>query len=59
MDPASRLIYLGITIIALGVVMTSAMGGLPRPVGLVFIGIGGVLFILGMRRRRDDHSGSG
>jgi hypothetical protein len=30
-----------------------------QPVGLVFIGIGGVLFILGMRRRPDDHSGSG
>ncbi len=54
MDAATGQIFLGITIIALGVVMTTAMQGLPQPLGLVVVGIGGVLFVLGMRKRRDE-----
>ncbi len=53
MDAARSQVYLGITMIALGVVMTTAMHGLPQPVGLVVVGIGGVVFILGMRKRKD------
>lgn len=57
MDDATRLIYLGMAIIGLGVVMATSMDGLPQPVGLVLLAVGGVVFVLGLRRRRDDGSG--
>ena len=47
-------IYFGIIIIALGIVVTSAMEGIPRPLGLVFIGIGGIFFILGMKKKKEE-----
>ena len=43
---------MGITIIALGVNMTSAMQAIPRPLGLLFIGIGGV-FHFGNKREKE------
>ncbi|MBD3383922.1 hypothetical protein GF407_03250 [candidate division KSB1 bacterium] len=56
MENSKKKIYMGIIIIALGIVMTSAMQGIPRPLGLVFIGIGGIFFILGMRQKKKDEN---
>ena len=59
MDKTINQIYLGIIIIALGVIMTSAMQGIPRPLGLVFIGVGVIQLILGMKKKKaedENHS---
>jgi len=34
--------------------MTTAMQGNPKPIGLVLIGTGSVLFILGMREKYNE-----
>ena len=54
MEDSKKKIYMGIIIIALGIVMTSAMEGIPRPLGLVLIGIGGVFFILGVKKKKAE-----
>ena len=59
MNKTINQIYMGIIIIALGVIMTSAMQGIPRPLGLVFIGVGVIQLILGMKKKKaeeGDHS---
>ena len=52
MNKTINQIYMGIIIIALGVIMTSAMQGIPRSLGLVFIGVGVIQLILGMKKKK-------
>jgi hypothetical protein len=52
MSKTKNQIYMGIIIIALGVIMTSAMPGIPRPLGFVFIGIGVIVFTFGIRKKK-------
>ena len=60
MNKTKNQIYLGIMIIALGVIMTSAMQGIPRPLGLVFMIIGGVMLFLGLKKKKqEEESDSG
>ena len=54
MNKSINQIYPGIIIIALGVIMTSAMQGIPRPLGLVFIGIGVIQLVLGMKKKKAE-----
>ena len=54
MNKSINQIYLGIIIIALGVIMTSAMQGIPRPLGLVFIGVGVIQLVLGMKKKKAE-----
>ena len=63
MEEARRALFLGIIIVALGVVMTTSIEGVPRPLGVVLIAVGGLFFIIGMSRKRradkdDDSDGS-
>ena len=54
MNKSINQIYMGIIIIALGVIMTSAMQGIPRPLGLVFIGVGVIQLVLGMKKKKAE-----
>ena len=54
MNKSINQIYMGIIIIALGVIMTSAMQGIPRPLGLVFMGVGVIQLILGMKKKKAE-----
>lgn len=52
-----RLIFTAIVIIALGVVFSTALKS-TGSLGIVFIAIGGLLFILGMARRKEEQDGN-
>ena len=54
MSKSENQIYLGIIVIAMGVIMASAMQGMPRPLGLVFIGGGVILACLGMKKKKEE-----
>jgi hypothetical protein len=51
-----RYFFISILLVTLGVVFTTTMKSFAEVLGLVFIAIGGVLFITAMvaRRKRDD-----
>ena len=48
-----------ILLIALGVVLTTTMDGGSRPLGLVVVGVGGLCFLLGMKRRKQEEETAG
>lgn len=52
MNKTKNQIYLSIIIVAMGIIMTSAMQGIPRPLGLVFIVIGVILLVLGLKKKK-------
>ncbi len=54
MDKVNKQIYMGIILIALGVVMSGGMN--MGPVGIVFIGVGAYFFIAGMAKQKKKQS---
>jgi drug/metabolite transporter superfamily protein YnfA len=54
MAGSKQSLYLSSTIIALGVVMTTSLAVTAKPIGLVFIAIGGIFFILSMKKKKEE-----
>jgi len=52
MKKYQRLAFLGIIVIALGIVLTTTMKDTVETLGIVFIGIGGFLLVAGMSEKR-------
>ncbi len=52
MKKYQRLAFLGIIVIALGIVLTTTMKDTVGTLGIVFIGIGGFLLVAGMSEKR-------
>jgi hypothetical protein len=50
--PYKKYIFLGIIVIALGVTFSNAMEGTFHSFGVVLIAIGGLFFIIGMRKKQ-------
>ena len=50
-----RAIFIAISIIALGITITTIYEKI-RPVGVVMIAIGGILLIIGMKRKKDEEN---
>lgn len=48
-----KIIFLAISLIALGIVMTTVIHDM-KPVGIVMIAIGGFFFIIGIKKKNDD-----
>ena len=48
-----RMLFLAIAIISLGIALTTVFEKL-KPVGIVMIAIGGLLFIVSMKRKNDN-----
>lgn len=51
-----RLIYIASIIVAFGVVLTTTLKGTIQPVGIIMIGVGGLFFIVGMNKKRQEES---
>lgn len=49
-----RIVYIGMIVIALGITLSTALSEDVRPIGIVFIAIGGLLFISGMNRKKEE-----
>lgn len=49
-----RFIFLGITIIALGVVFNTSLKDTAATLGTVLIAVGGLFFIIGMSKKRKE-----
>lgn len=57
MEKYKRYIFAGIIIIALGVTFTNTMKETSGSLGIVFIAVGGLFFIIGMNmKRKKDQS---
>jgi dolichyl-phosphate-mannose--protein O-mannosyl transferase len=50
--PYKKYIFLGIIVIALGVTFSNAMAGVFHSFGVVLIAVGGLFFIIGMRKKQ-------
>jgi uncharacterized membrane protein len=53
LEQHKKLIFTGIIIIALGITFTTTMQESMGTVGTVFIAIGGLFFIFGMKKKED------
>ena len=57
MDPTEekyrRYIFLGIVLISLGVIFNTTLESISGSLGTVLIAFGGLLFIVGMKKKRD------
>ena len=49
-----KFIFIGITIIAIGVTLSTTLKDTVGSLGTVFIAIGGLLFIVGMSKKRKE-----
>lgn len=47
-----KVIFLAISLIALGIVMTTVLPDV-KPIGFVMIGAGGIFFIIGMKKKNE------
>jgi predicted membrane channel-forming protein YqfA (hemolysin III family) len=58
--PYQKFIFLGITIIALGITLSTNLADSAGSFGIVLIAVGGLFFIVGMNKKRqeDDLSNS-
>lgn len=54
-----RTLYIGMIMIALGIVFTTTLSEKVGSVGIVFIAIGGLLFIVGMTRKKREDADKG
>lgn len=54
MERYRRYIFMGIVIIALGVGFSTTLKDSLGPLGIVFIALGGLFFIIGMRLKSKD-----
>jgi hypothetical protein len=50
--PYKKYIFLGIIVIALGVTFSNAMADVFHSFGVVLIAVGGLFFIIGMRKKQ-------
>lgn len=56
LEGPKRILFAGMIFTALGVVLTTTLGERVGSIGIVFIAIGGLLFIVGLRQRaKDEH----
>ena len=49
-----RYLFISATIIALGITFTTILKDTVGAIGIVFIAIGGLLFIIGMRKKQEE-----
>jgi multisubunit Na+/H+ antiporter MnhB subunit len=54
LNQTKRLIFMGIIITSLGVVLTTTLAAKIGAIGIVFIAVGGLLFIIGMNRKKQE-----
>ena len=54
MESYKRIFFLGIILIALGITLTTTLSEATRPIGVVFIAVGGLFFIIAMSRKKKD-----
>jgi hypothetical protein len=54
MEAYRKIILMGILIIALGVVFSTTLADSIGSIGTVFIAVGGLFFIIGMKKKRDS-----
>lgn len=54
MEAYKRPIFLGIILIALGVVANTSLAGRFGALGTVWIAVGGLFFIIGMKKKKDQ-----
>ncbi len=56
MEGYKRIFFIGLIVIALGVIFSTTLSDKLGSLGIVFIAIGGLLFIASIQRNRDsDH----
>lgn len=48
-----NILYISSIVIALGIVIGTTLNEGFRPLGVVFIAVGGLLFIIGMKRKKE------
>jgi hypothetical protein len=49
-----KTLFIGMIVIALGVVLTTTLSGKLGSIGIVVIALGGLLFIIGMRGKKSE-----
>lgn len=54
MEGYQRIFFIGLIVIALGVIFSTTLSDTLGPLGIVFIAIGGLLFIASMSRKRKE-----
>ena len=52
-DKYRRYIFFGITLISLGIIFNTTLSVIPNSLGTVLIAMGGLMFIAGMKMKRD------
>lgn len=52
MDSYRRFIFIGIIIITLGITLNTTLKDSLNSLGIVFIAVGGLFFIIGMRKKQ-------
>ena len=59
MEPYRRALFLGMILTALGIVLTTTMGEATGALGVVFIAVGGLFFIIGMQQKKKADEAGG
>jgi len=54
-----RTLFIGMIVIALGIVLSTTLSEKVGSLGIVFIAIGGLLFIIGMTRKKREDADKG
>ena len=54
-----RTLFIGMIVIALGIVLSTTLGEKVGSIGIVIIAIGGLLFIIGMTRKKREDADKG
>ncbi|WP_201327422.1 hypothetical protein [Thermotomaculum hydrothermale] len=59
MEKWRRMLFLGIVLIALGVIFTTTLSSKFGSLGIVFIALGGLFFIIGMNKKNKEEKDTG
>lgn len=54
MEGYRKFIFIGIIVIALGITFTTMLGDTVGSLGIVFIAVGGLFFIIGMSKKQKE-----
>ncbi len=54
LEPYRKFIFIGIIIIALGITFSTTLKDTVGSLGIVFIAVGGLVFIIGMSKKRKE-----
>ncbi len=54
LEPYRKFIFIGIIIIALGITFSTTLKDTVGSLGIVFIAVGGLFFIIGMSKKRKE-----